>query len=184
MTTKDVLVVRDPTPGDISLVKTYWMNQTVSDIERMKLDVSRIPARVAQVEAWLDLSGVPHRRRTSDLLIWNLNGETVGMSTLRNIRYGDSGEIHLHMIDTRFRQRGYGHRFFLLCLQEFFARFELQIIVCEPSSTNPGPNRLLQRLGFDVVKTYRTVPSDLNLEHEVNRYEITASRLRTAAASL
>ena len=64
-----------------------------------------------------------------------------------------------------------------MSLREFFRRFELRMIACEPSSRNPGPNKLLQRLGFAVARTYRTVPSDINVEHEVNRYEITGALL-------
>jgi hypothetical protein len=42
---------------------------------------------------------------------------------------------------------------------------------------NPGPNRLLQKLGFTIAKAYRTIPSVINVEHEVNRYEITPNQV-------
>ena len=47
----------------------------------------------------------------------------------------------------------------------------LELIVCEPSSRKPGPNRLLQRLGFRIVTMHRTIPRPLNRKHEVHRYE-------------
>src|SRR5947209_404152 len=99
------------------------------------------------------------------------------MSPLVNIRYGRDGEAHLHLFNPSFRRSGYGHRFFTMCLQEFVRRFDTPLIVCEPSARNPGPNRLLQKLGFRIAKTYRTLPSVINLEHEVNRYELTAAQI-------
>ena len=35
---------------------------------------------------------------------------------------------------------------------------------------NPGPNRTLAKLGFRLIKRYRTVPGIINFEQEVNRY--------------
>ena len=126
-----------------------------------------------QIETFEKLLDRPFQERTSDLLIWELNDKAVGMSSLRNIRYLQHADIHLHVMEPRLRRRGYGHRFFALTLQEYFRRFQLKLIVCEPSARNPGPNRLLQKLGFTIARTYRTIPGPLNREHEVHRYEIT-----------
>jgi RimJ/RimL family protein N-acetyltransferase len=173
----DVLRVRDVSPTDIPLVNAYWTNQTPSDVERLRLNPARIPSRLLEAGAVDALIRRPFVERVHDLLIWELNASAVGMSSIRNVRYGDYGEIHLHMIVPERRRSGYGQRFFAMSLREFFRRFELKMIACEPSSRNPGPNRLLRRLGFTVARTYRTVPSDVNVEHEVNRYEITLALL-------
>jgi ribosomal-protein-alanine N-acetyltransferase len=173
----DVLRVRDVSPADIPLLNTYWTNQTLSDVERLSLDPDRIPSRLLDASVIDAHIRRPFVERVHDLLIWELNASAVGMSSIRNLRYGDYGEIHLHMIVPEQRRSGYGQRFFAISLREFFRRFELRMIACEPSSRNPAPNRLLQRLGFAVARTYRTVPSDINVEHEVNRYEITRDLL-------
>lgn len=170
---KDRLRVRDLFLDDIPLVNGYWANQTPADVDRLSLDPSKVPTPYIQVDAYRKVLDLPFEQRQSDLLIWELNEQAVGMSSLRNIRYAEYGEIHLHMIEPEFRRSGYGHRFLAMTLQEYFRRFKLRLIVCEPSSTNPGPNRLLQKLGFTIAKTYRTAPGPLNREHEVNRYEIT-----------
>jgi RimJ/RimL family protein N-acetyltransferase len=180
----DALRVRELTPADVPLLKAYWMNLTASDIDRLSLDPAKIPSRLAQIERYLQATGTPYRTRTSDLLIWELNGAAIGMSSLRNIRFGEYGEIHLHVVEPACRRRGYGHRFFVKSLEEYFRRFELNLIVCEPSSRNPGPNRLLQKLGFTVTRTYRTIPSDVNREHDVNHYEITAALVKAAADAI
>ena len=177
LASSDVLRVRDVSPADIPLVNAYWANQTPSDLERLSLDPHRIASRLLDARAVDVHIRQPFVERVHDLLIWELNASAVGMSSIRNLRYGDYGEIHMHMIVPGRRRLGYGQRFFAMSLREFFRRFELRMIACEPSSRNPGPNKLLQRLGFAVARTYRTVPSDINVEHEVNRYEITGALL-------
>src|SRR5437867_6196066 len=176
---EDRLRVRDLLLDDVPLVNSYWANQTSADVDRMSLDPSKIPTPYIQVDTYRKLLALPFKERTSELLIWELNEQAVGMSSLRNIRYADYGEIHLQMIKPGFRRSGYGHRFFAMTLLECFRRFELSLIACEPSSRNPGPNRLLQKLGFAIARTYRTVPGPLNREHEVNRYEITPVQAAT-----
>ena len=169
---------------DIHLVNGYWANQTPADIDRMNLDPSKIPTPYLQADACKKLLNLPLRERKSDLLVWELNGRAIGMSTLRNIRYAEYGEIHLHIFEPELRGSGYGHRFFLITLQQYFRQFELKLIACEPSSRNPGPNRLLQKLGFTISKTYRTVPGPLNRDHEVNRYEITPALVVALASNV
>lgn len=181
---EDRLRVRDLSLDDIPLVNGYWANQTPADIDRMSLDPSKIPTPYVRVAAHGKLLDLPYKERQSELLIWELNERAVGMSTLRNIQYAESSEFHLHMIEPTLRRSGYGHRFVALSLELYFRRFHLQRIVCEPSSSNLGANRLLQKLGFTITNTYRTIPGPLNREHEVHRYEITPTLLSQQGAIL
>jgi RimJ/RimL family protein N-acetyltransferase len=169
----DKLQVRDLEQEDVPLVNDYWAALTPSDHDRMSMNPDAIPMPYIDLAAHLGNAGLPCEARGYDILVWALNGRAAGMSTLRNIRFGKYGEIHLHLFQPELRGRGYGRRFLAMAVRECFRRFKLQIIVCEPSSANPGPNRLLQRLGLAVARTYRTVPGPLSREHEVNRYEIT-----------
>jgi len=181
---EDKLYVRELSSNDIHLVNGYWASLAPADIDRMNIDPCKIPTPYLQADARMKLLNLPLRERKSDLLIWELNGRAVGMSTLRNIRYAEYGEIHLHMFEPELRGSGYGHRFFFITLQQYFRKYELKLIVCQPSSRNLGPNRLLQKLGFTIAKTYRTVPGPLNREHEVNRYEITPALMAALASSV
>ena len=119
-------------------------------------------------------SATPIPERTVDALVWELNGCAVGVSTLTDIEYGKGARIEPHMIDPDRRRCGYGHRFVALSLREFFRRFDLKCITCEPPSHDIAANGLLQKLGFAVAATGKTVRSNENVESEINRYEITA----------
>jgi RimJ/RimL family protein N-acetyltransferase len=54
----------------------------------------------------------------------------------------------------------------------YFKRFRLETVECEPYAENPAPNRVLTRLGFRWVRRYRTVPSNIAFEQDVNHYEL------------
>lgn len=170
----NTLAVRDLAPSDIALVNEYWSRLSPSDVERMSLDPAKIPDPYLKELDRQRVAALRPDQRTAEILIWDLNHRPIGMSTLRNIRSGEYGEVHLHVIEPIHRRMGYGQRFFALSLEEFFVRFNLKLVVCEPSAANEGPNRLLQRLGLAAVRTYRTIPGPLNREHQVNRYEITS----------
>ncbi|MGZ6479507.1 MAG: hypothetical protein ACXWQE_09410 [Bdellovibrionales bacterium] len=60
----------------------------------------------------------------------------------------------------------------MLSVKEYFKRHGLKKIICQPSARNPGPNALLAALGIPITKTYRTIPSLICYEHEVNRYDL------------
>ena len=55
---------------------------------------------------------------------------------------------------------------------DFFQRFNLKRIICEPKADNPMANRLLQKLGFPIVLTHVAAGSELAFVCELNRYEI------------
>jgi [ribosomal protein S5]-alanine N-acetyltransferase len=57
----------------------------------------------------------------------------------------------------------------------------LRRILCEPYAENPGPNRLLAKLGFRLVKRYRTVPGVINFDQEVNLWQMDAGDLAERA---
>lgn len=165
------LSVRDFRLEDLPMLDDYWKRQTPADMTRMGID----PAKLAKIhvspeEVAADLA-LPLDRKKWDRLIWEVDGQPVGMATLREIRPGRDAEIHLHVFHDSFRKRGFGHRLFAMSLTTFAERFSLERIACEPAAHNPGPNRLLQKLGIPLVRTYRKVPSIICYEHEVNRYE-------------
>jgi len=85
---------------------------------------------------------------------------------------GDIGSIHLHMWRADLRGKGYGPLLFCLSAIDFYQRFNLKRIICEPKADNPMANRMLQRIGFPIVLTHVAASSELSVVCELNRYEI------------
>jgi len=53
----------------------------------------------------------------------------------------------------------------------------LNKIIVEPKASNKGPNNLFAKLGFEIVKTYETIPHPVCFKQIVNRYEISPEQL-------
>ena len=164
--------VRPLTAEDIPLVIRYWLDATPEYLRSMGADPEKLPSE-AQFRADLErILPTPPRQSSTFYLIWLVDGHPVGFNSLKRIVYGESGDMHLHMWDAGIRGKGYGGRLFCLAALEFFRLFRLQRVICEPSASNPAPNRMLQRVGFPLVQTYVGRSSEVSLVSELNRYQI------------
>jgi RimJ/RimL family protein N-acetyltransferase len=166
------LTVRDLFENDIALIISYWGEASPEFLQKMGVDAKKLPSSSKRRESLLQEMSRPDEKKSFHNFIWEIDDTPVGYSTLKRLKYESEADIHLHMWAKEFRAKGYGRELFQRTLQVSFQRFKLNRIICEPSSTNPAPNKLLQSLGHKVVKIYRTIPSDIALEMEVNRYEI------------
>ncbi len=105
---------------------------------------------------------------------WEYEGELIGHCNINNIIFGDRANIHAHIWNPERRMSGLGLRLLRDSVGYFFAKFDLRMIIAEPCADNPGPNRVLRKLGLTPVRTYECVPGWINFKQTVHRYEITA----------
>jgi RimJ/RimL family protein N-acetyltransferase len=152
----------------------YFHGASAELLLRMGVDRSKLPAR----EEWFDQVWRDHHVPENDpardrfFLAWLLDGAVVGHSSINNITWGERAYAHLHMWRSDVRQNGIGSEFFRRSISLYFTRFDLQVIYVEPHADNPAPNRVLQKLGFTLVKRYRTTPGAVTFEQDVNHYEM------------
>ena len=106
------------------------------------------------------------------VLAWCVNGEAIGHSSLKDIVPGDSGSIHLHMWRADLRGEGHGSHLFCLAVVDFYKRFKLRRMICEPKADNLVANRLLRRIGFPFIFTRVGKSSELSAVCKLNRYDI------------
>jgi RimJ/RimL family protein N-acetyltransferase len=138
----------------------------------MGLAIERVPSASrlrSELEAMI---AAPPDRLRSFVLAWCLDGNAIGHSSLKDIVQGDFGSIHLHMWRADLRGKGYGPRLFCLSALDFYERFNLKRIICEPKADNPMANRMLTKIGFPLVLTHVAASSELSIVCELNRYEI------------
>lgn len=151
----------------------YFLGGSDEFLRGMGVDRSLLPAR----RAWLEVLLIDHDRRDVDkdraYVAWLVGGEIVGHSSLSHIEPGEQAHVHLHLWRPDMRRSGLGRALFARSLGLYFERFRLKRIVCEPMADNAAPNRTLSRLGFRFVRRYRTTPTAIAFEQEVNRWEIT-----------
>lgn len=166
------LSVRPLERDDIPRIVDYWANASPEYLLVMGADPEKIPRPdVWQANLEMILS-TPEREAETFYLIWLVDGQAIGFNSLKNIVYGEHGDMHLHIWEKASRGKGYGGTLFCLATVEFFRRFELKTIYCEPSASNHDPNRMLQKVGFPLILTHTAASSEISLVCELNRYNI------------
>jgi len=172
MEPKPRLTVRPIASDDFDGYIAYFTRASKADAERMGLAIDRVPP-APQLRSDLEaMIATPLDRLRSFVLAWCVGGLTIGHSSLKDIVPGDVGCIHLHMWRADFRGKGYGPFLFCLSALDFYQRFNLKRIICEPKANNPMPNRMLKKIGFPLVLTHVARGSELAFLCELNRYEI------------
>src|SRR4029453_7402161 len=166
------LSVRPLAREDFDGYIAYFTQPSKADAERMGLAIDRVPS-AAQLRSELEaMSAAPVDRLRSFVLAWCVDRKTIGHSSLKDIVPGAFGSIHLHIWRADLRGKGYGPRLFCLSALDFYERFNLKRIICEPKANNPMANRMLKKIGFPLVLTHVAASSELSVVCELNRYEI------------
>ena len=167
------LTVRPLAAGDFSEFINYWLGLSEAEITRMGAAIDRLPS-ATQMRSDLEIMlAAPKSAARTFVLVWCIEEEAIGHSSLKELVPGDSGSIHLHMWRADLRGKGYGAHLFCLSAVDFYERFELKRMICEPKADNPSPNRLLQRIGFPLISTRVGTSSELSATCKLNRYNIT-----------
>jgi RimJ/RimL family protein N-acetyltransferase len=166
------LSVRPLAAEDFDDFINYWLALSQGELERLGIAIDRLPS-AAQMRSDLEaMLAAPDDGVRSFVLAWCINGEAIGHSSLRDIVPGDFGSIHLHMWRADLRGKGHGPFLFCLAAVDFYERFKLKRIICEPKADNPPPNRLLQRIGFPLISTRIGRSSELSTICKLNSYDI------------
>lgn len=166
------LTVRPLAATDFDGFINYWRGLSPQEIETMGVAIDRMPS-ATRVHSDLKrmLTARDNDVRTF-VLAWCVNGEAIGHSSLKDIVPGDSGSIHLHMWRADLRGEGHGSHLFCLAVVDFYKRFKLRRMICEPKADNLVANRLLRRIGFPFIFTRVGKSSELSAVCKLNRYDI------------
>jgi len=166
------LTVRPLAREDFDGYTAYFTRPSKADAERMGLAIDRVPPATRLRSDLEAMIATPADQLRSFILAWCVDGKAIGHSSLKDIVPGDSGSIHLHMWRADLWGRGYGPRLFCLSALDFYERFNLKRIICEPKADNPMANHMLQKIGFPLILTHVAASSELSVVCELNRYDI------------
>lgn len=171
-----ILSVRELNRDDVELVADYWAESSADHLQHMGVDLDKLPARadfVAMLCAQLDR---PLEERQSYCTIWEADGKSIGHCNVNKIVFGSEAYMHLHIWEPKGRRKGSGAELVRKSLALFFDNLKLDNLYCEPNADNLAPNAVLNRVGFEFIKRYKTVPSDINFEQEVSRWHMTKAK--------
>jgi RimJ/RimL family protein N-acetyltransferase len=168
--------IKELKPDDIDLIINYFRKAGHHFLKAMGVDPKKLPPK----DEWHRLliedfnRSIPYKQFY--YLIWEVNGYPVGHSNINKIVFGSEAYMHMHMWDALKRQRGYGAYFIRRCISLYFETFNLQRIICEPYALNPGPNKTLGKVGFELEKNYDTTPGWINFHQSANRWVLTKDK--------
>jgi RimJ/RimL family protein N-acetyltransferase len=166
------LNVRPMTPRDIAPIVRYFTEAPPDLLARMGIAPENVPSAKDLTEQLETLLKTPDSEAQVCYTVWNVDGKSIGFSSLKHIQFGETGDMHLHIWDESIRGKGLGGVLFSLSALHFYERFRLKKIVCEPRQTNPLPNRMLEKAGFPLVGKRFGKSSELSIETDLNTYEI------------
>lgn len=171
------LIVREAYIKDTPLIVDYWMNSSDDHLVGMGVDLKKVPSKTklknALTQALIS--------KKSYALIWEYNDEVIGHTNVNNIVVGKEAYMHIHLWENNLRKQGIGTHLIKKSLPLYFNHLKLETLYCEPFANNPAPNMVLEKIGFEFVKKYTTIPGSINFEQEVNLWKMTKSILKNIA---
>jgi RimJ/RimL family protein N-acetyltransferase len=173
-----ILAVREIQEQDIELIVQYWLNADPSFLLGMGVDSSKIPSKEEWIQMLREQLHQSFEEKQSYCMIWLVNGKAVGHSNVNKIKFGEEAYMHLHLWNSDIRKKGSGTELVKMTLPYFFKNLKLKKLYCEPYGLNPAPNRVLDKVGFTLVKEYTTTPGWLNFEQPVKRWELSLEMFR------
>ena len=170
------LSVREIESRDLPLICGYWLNSSPDFLKGMGVDLNKIPSAKnleLMINGQLEQN---YREKKSYCTIWEIDGKAIGHCNVGDIKYGYHAFMHLHIWEAVDRKRGCGIELAKMSLPYFFDHLKLKNLFCEPYALNPAPNRTLERLGFEFVQEYITVPGALNFMQPVKRWVLSRDK--------
>lgn len=158
--------------ADHERVIDYFLQADEKFLISMGVDPRKLPTRKEWLETLLpDLERSDCEKQTY-FLSWLYNGVAIGHSNANKIKYGEEACMHLHIWAPEHRKIGIGTELVRKSANAFIQKFALKNLYCEPYAENQAPNRALSKLGFRLIKRYRSIPGLINFDQEVNQYVI------------
>jgi len=166
------LSIRPLQEEDIPSIINYWFKNTNENFTRMGTDKTKLISPIEFSNLLKTICNTPFENAKSYYMVWLIDNKPVGYNALKDISKGEIAHMHLHMWDAEYRGKGYGAKLFCMAALEFYNLFKLKMILCEPHSANPPPNKMLAKIGFKKWKIYLSTSSELSLPCELNSYII------------
>ena len=171
------LKVREIQPNEIEKIVDYFIHSDTEFLKGMGADKSKLPKRKEWIEKLESEFKKPYAEKEFYYIIWLIDNQSVGHSNINKIEFGKLATMHLHLWKNDKRKNGLGVDFLRLTIPYYFKNFKLEKLICEPYSKNVAPNKVLKKLGFELVRTYDTTPGYINFHQTVNQYELKKEQL-------
>lgn len=177
-----ILSVREITESDVGHIVNYWHNLSEAELELMGADITKIPKKSSMKAFLTSQISLNIKDKETYALIWLADSLPIGHCNANPIVYGKEACLHMHLWSSENRKKGCGQKLLKQSLPYFFENLKVKTLYCEPNAKNIGPNKTLQKLGFDFILKHATTPGTINYFQEVNRWRMTKERYQDMMA--
>ena len=164
------------TRADVNLIIGYFLEASPEFLRGMGADINRLPGKDEWVKIILDDLMQPVECKKFYYVIWQINDTPVGHSNINDIVFGAEAYMHIHLWNAVNRKKGDGSFFIKESLAYYFQKFKLRKLFCQPYALNIAPNKALQKVGFEFIRKYETIPGWLNFNQLVNLWVLDSDR--------
>ena len=162
--------VRDMKPPEVESMIRYFLDADADFLDGMGVDPEKLPSASTWFELLAEDFARPIAQRQFYYLVWQAHGVPVGHCNINKIEFGQCAYMHLHIWREEHRRSGCATELLKPSIIQFFVRFELNELFCEPYALNPAPNKALPIAGFRLERTYETTPGWIAFHQPVNRW--------------
>lgn len=180
---KEFLSVREMEVPDIDLIINYWQMADEAYLHSMGADINKLPAPSAFKQMLAQQLSLPLEKKRAYCLLWLLDGVAVGHCNTNPTSFGEEACLHLHIWRAGLRHKGLGMPFLKMSVSHFFEKLLLKKLYSEPYALNSAPNKILEKLGFNLEQEYTTTPGAINFEQPVKRWSLTADKFEDVHTS-
>jgi hypothetical protein len=164
--------IREVKAEDARWINRYWAESTDADLKRLGETQRPDPQENIEFLEHFCSNRLSPREAQEAILVWTLDGTSIGYQSLKEIRFGKDAQTHLHLAVESLRGKGLGAPLFCLSALKFIKDFELKELYCQPKFDNPMPNGMLRRVGFPFLGTVDYTYADTGAVVKQNRYQI------------
>ena len=154
----------------------YFLRADADFLVGMGVDKGKLPTETEWFNLLTEGFARPFDQQQFYYLIWQANGIPIGHCNINKIIFGGSAFMHLHIWQAERRHCGCATNLLNPSIKQFFVRFEVAELYCEPFAQNPAPNNALPKAGFEFVATYETTPGWITFYQTVNQWVIDRER--------
>ena len=172
-----MLQISELTSEYIEPLIQYWLTADSNYLFRMGVDLQKMPSEIDWRNMLNEQIEASYEMKKAYALIWLFDDKPIGHSNINKIEFGNHAFMHLHSWYSENRNKNYGYEFMKLCIPQYFEKFNLKTLYCEPKKENIAPNRMMQKLNFSFVHEYFGIPGWLNYEQNVNVWKLDVDTL-------
>lgn len=165
---------------DIPFIEKYYYESDPDYLRGIGFDPDNFETREDFYKTRRNLLEKAVEQNMLRLMVAEVNGQTISMSGFDSADNYDDGidRMHFHILTDRYRGKGLGGKILRACILAYADFYQKDVFHIEPKHSNVPMNRLMVKMGFELLGQQTRKLRAATLKNLVNEYRIDISKLR------